>query len=237
MGNSVWLFMWLIDKITKIDNEGWGWVLGGKPIKLENIKHLPRRTTQRYFSTLKKEGYISIQYTMRGMIIKVKKAKKKFNNGMPKVAHLDVKSGAPRVKSGAPNKTVSVDSTVDIKVFSQSKKTMKPHNELQHSDQHERQIDLDTGEDTSYKKSNENTNWNKFVSYWKTQCMKTKNIVPEIQPSKDKPTFHRIKRKFTNQQIVEIIDHFLDDKKSNEHLTITACFSADTINGWKLANK
>ena len=29
MGAAVWQFMWLIDKVTRIDADGWGWVLGG----------------------------------------------------------------------------------------------------------------------------------------------------------------------------------------------------------------
>ena len=33
MKESVWLFMWLIDKMTSITEEGIGRVLGGKPIK------------------------------------------------------------------------------------------------------------------------------------------------------------------------------------------------------------
>jgi hypothetical protein len=32
IGSAVWEFMWLIDKITRIDEDGKGWVLGGKPI-------------------------------------------------------------------------------------------------------------------------------------------------------------------------------------------------------------
>ena len=121
MGNSVWLFMWLIDKVTKIDEDGWGWVLGGKPINLEEIQHIPRRSTQRYLAILKKEGYIEIIRTMRGIIIKVAKAKKRFqgapkmahHNDEPEMAHQDTKNGASQTKSGASNKTVSVDRTVD----------------------------------------------------------------------------------------------------------------------------
>jgi hypothetical protein len=125
MGNAVWLFMWLIDKVTRIDDSGWGWVLGGKPINLDDVKHIPRRSVQRYLATLKKEGYIEVKYTMYGFIVKVAKAKKRFGSGTPKVAHLDdaagapemahphTKSGAPRAKSGAPNKTIQLDKTED----------------------------------------------------------------------------------------------------------------------------
>ena len=54
---------------------------------------------------------------------------------------------------------------------------------------------------------------------------------------KDKPTYHRIKKLYTNEQIDEIIDFFLASQKSKEYLTITACFSAHTINQWKQSNR
>lgn len=125
MGNSIWLFMWLIDKVTKIDDEGKGWVLGGAPINLEDIRHIPRRSAQRYLATLKNEGYIEITRTMRGFIVKVLKAKKRFQGApkaahgdVPKVAHHNTKSGASLTKFGASNKTVSIDKTVDITIAS-----------------------------------------------------------------------------------------------------------------------
>ena len=123
MGNAIWLYMWLIDKVTKIDDEGLGWVLGGKPLQIEEIKHIPRRSCQRYISILKKNQYITVTRTMRGVIIKVTKAKKSFGRQtrhVPKVAHLDMpelahgdtKIGASQTKIGASNKTVQYDSTV-----------------------------------------------------------------------------------------------------------------------------
>ncbi len=119
MGDAVWLYMWLIDKITRIDDNGLGYVLGGKPIQIDEIKGFARRTAQRYIAVLKDEGYIEVRYTPRGMVFMVTKAKKKFGrkteSGTPKVAHQTperyAESGAPqapvvahhRDKSGAPN--------------------------------------------------------------------------------------------------------------------------------------
>lgn len=98
-------------------------------------------------------------------------------------------------------------------------------------------FDLDEAEYKNQKKPNENENWKKFLSYWKKQCIILKHIDPEISASKDKPTFHRLKKKFENKDIISIIDFFLVSKKSEEHLSITSCFSADTINSWKKSNK
>lgn len=112
MGSSVWLFMWFIDKVTKIDNRGFGLVLGGKPINFDEITNIKRRTAQRYLARLKKEGYIEVKRTMRGVIVKVVKAKKRFGGDASKVAHHHVKSGASLVKSGASNKTVTIDRVV-----------------------------------------------------------------------------------------------------------------------------
>ena len=96
---------------------------------------------------------------------------------------------------------------------------------------------IEDGEYQNRKKPNENENWKKFIFYWKKQCLLLKRIDPEISSAKDKPTFHRIKKIFANQDIISIIDFFLINKKSDEHLTISACFSADTVNQWKKANK
>jgi hypothetical protein len=51
MGESVWLFMWLLDKITSISDEQIGKVLGGKPIKYEEVNNdldITERTYRRF---------------------------------------------------------------------------------------------------------------------------------------------------------------------------------------------
>lgn len=107
MGASVWQFMWCIDKITRVDSDGWGWVLGGKPINLDDIPFGHRITTSRNLGALEKEGYIRLVHTPNGIIVKVAKAKKRFST--------IVKPGLARTlnpvsKNAKPNKTVSVDS-------------------------------------------------------------------------------------------------------------------------------
>ena len=127
MKESVWLFMWLLDKITSINEDGVGKVLGGKPITHEDVSNeinMSRTTYWRYLQELKKHGYIQTLRAPTGLIISVMKAKKRFGRDVPKMKHrsksdvADVKhrlsecktSDVPDVKH--PNKTVPVDNTI-----------------------------------------------------------------------------------------------------------------------------
>jgi len=81
MGQAVWLFMWFLDKMTSISEEGTGSVLGGKPIKFEEVVEdlgVSERTYGRWISILKKNGYIKATRTPYGYSVKVYKAKKRF---------------------------------------------------------------------------------------------------------------------------------------------------------------
>lgn len=107
MGTAVWQFMWLIDKVTKIDDKGDGWVLGGKPINLTDIgENRSKVTVSRNLQRLKQQGYIEIIHAPYGMIIKVKKAKKRFNNNV----NARNRNDNPRFKNDNPNKTLQLDS-------------------------------------------------------------------------------------------------------------------------------
>lgn len=80
MGDAVWLFMRLLDKITRIDEQGNGWVLGGKPIKLSELAgKRSRSTVSRRLKVLGDQGYIVVKYAPHGIIIMVCKAKKRFS--------------------------------------------------------------------------------------------------------------------------------------------------------------
>ncbi len=112
MGIAVWEFMWCIDKITKIDDAGTGWVLGGKPITLAEIDMGHPNKTSEHLAKLRKEGYITTKRTPHGIIIKVINAKKRFtkNGESPKqVIHLNRLSDTPFSVSESP-KAVIVES-------------------------------------------------------------------------------------------------------------------------------
>jgi hypothetical protein len=81
MGAAVWEFMWCLDKITSISEEGVGVVLGGKPIKLEDIGMEIGKADNTISFNLNKladSGYINIVRTPYGISLKVMKAKKRF---------------------------------------------------------------------------------------------------------------------------------------------------------------
>ena len=78
MGQAIWLFGTLIDKVTKEENEK-GYVLGGKPITyadLEKEMPLTRRQYVRHIEILRDNGYISTKKTPHGLIIVINKSKK-----------------------------------------------------------------------------------------------------------------------------------------------------------------
>lgn len=86
MKESVWLFMWFLDKITRITNEH-GKVLGGKPIKFEDVNNdlgISRSLYQRWVKRLSEEGYIKTLRTPYGNCITVLKAQKRFRKDTPK---------------------------------------------------------------------------------------------------------------------------------------------------------
>lgn len=123
MGKTVWQFLWCLDKVTKIDNEGRGVVLGGKPIKLKDISGTHRVTVSRNLTHLEKEGYITLLHTPRGIIIKVMKMKKSFNKivkprfsenakaGLAKTLKHRNTNAKPVYTNAKPNKTTAVDNS------------------------------------------------------------------------------------------------------------------------------
>lgn len=89
MGIAIWEFIWCLDKVTKIDEKGNGYVLGGKPVNLKDIADdldLSEDTISRNLDALHGEGYIEKTRTPNGLSIKVFKAKKIFQKGNRKNA-------------------------------------------------------------------------------------------------------------------------------------------------------
>jgi len=113
---SIWLFMWLIDKITSISEEGIGKVLGGKPIKFEEVRDelgISKNTYGRWVAKLVKNGYINIKQAPYGTIFSVNKAKKRFGRRVPTNGEsISPRIGKLECRNGESNKTVQLDSTV-----------------------------------------------------------------------------------------------------------------------------
>ena len=81
MGTAVWEFMWCLDKITKVDDEGIGYILGGKPVNLKEIANeigITEPKISKNLNKLKNKGYLMLTRTPYGLIIRLNKAKKRF---------------------------------------------------------------------------------------------------------------------------------------------------------------
>jgi hypothetical protein len=78
MGISVWMFLWCLDRITR-DEDGWGLVLGGKPVKDEEIARrlgLHKNTIHRDRQALTKGNYIEAIRTPYGFRYRVRNSRK-----------------------------------------------------------------------------------------------------------------------------------------------------------------
>ena len=112
MGTSVWLFMWLLDHVTSSTEQGEGIILGGKPIKFEEIKKdlgISPDTYTRWREKLLEYPYISATRTPYGMIFKVYKIHKRFGNRIRKIAESNTEEVRNLESENAEsNKTVTV---------------------------------------------------------------------------------------------------------------------------------
>ena len=113
MKESVWLFMWLLDKITSITEEQIGMVLGGKPITYEEVNkdlEVPERTYRDWVARLKKHQYIVAKRAPNGLIFYVNKAKKRFGqktSDVQKPAYRKGRSDVQKTQVGCAEKVGS----------------------------------------------------------------------------------------------------------------------------------
>lgn len=83
IGEAIWLYLWLLDKITSITEEGIGNTLNGKPIIDEDfVKEVgfSGKTYHRWLKKLKDSGYVNTKRSKNGNIITINKAVKIFKN-------------------------------------------------------------------------------------------------------------------------------------------------------------
>lgn len=88
VGPAIWVFLWCLDKITSINENGVGKVLGGKPIKrreLTDALGFSTKDISRHLLRLKTAGYINLLRTPFGYVITVNKAKKVFKKRTQRV--------------------------------------------------------------------------------------------------------------------------------------------------------
>lgn len=82
MGKSLWLYVYLLDKVTSIDEAGNGKVLGSKPLTYEKdispVFPITRQTYYKWIAQLEEYPYIETVRTPHGISFKVLKAHKVF---------------------------------------------------------------------------------------------------------------------------------------------------------------
>lgn len=81
MGESIWLYLWILDKVTSISEEDIGKVLSGRPVKCEEVcaeLGISEATYSRWVAKLKKGNYIDTLRVTYGLVITVNKAHKIF---------------------------------------------------------------------------------------------------------------------------------------------------------------
>jgi hypothetical protein len=140
MDAAVWLYLWLLDKMTSVNENGIGKVLGGMPVSYTQIyaeMGLSERTYRRWLKKLRDTGYIQTLRTPYGLVITVNKAEKIFSKkraakcgtskelrdtpntahqskrDMPNVAKRYAKSASSPATNGTSNKTIQ-DNTKTI---------------------------------------------------------------------------------------------------------------------------
>ena len=133
MKESVWLFMWLLDKMTSISEEGIGKVLGGKPITYEEINKelgISRPTYIRWVELLKKGEYINTLRTPRGLVFSINKPKKRFGRDVSKMKQHNKEKKRSDVSNSDSDvsKTDSEVSNSDIQYKTVSKTINKDNN-------------------------------------------------------------------------------------------------------------
>ena len=126
--SPLWLYLWLLDKMTSISENGVGKVLGGKPIKYDDITKelgISKTTARRWLYMLRDNNYINTTQAPYGLVISVNKASKIFGKRVTKKEHPVAREGdqkrtpsVPKMdtlvtKNGHSNKTIQLDNTVD----------------------------------------------------------------------------------------------------------------------------
>ena len=123
MNTSIWLYLLLIDKITSVNEDGIGLVLGGRPITYEEINEelgISRATYGRWIKILCAYPYIEIKRAPKGIIFRVFKAFKKFKN----LTDSDVSKMTHHSQSDVSKSNSDVSQTVHPITYRQLTKTI-----------------------------------------------------------------------------------------------------------------
>ncbi len=123
MSTSVWLYMWLVDKVTSITEDQVGIVLGGKPIMFTEIKEeldISQNTYSRWINRLSKYPYITTKRTPHGIIFQVFKIYKKFKKRFTTYGD-SLKTGSDSPQTGNVIKTIQDNNNIKKEIYKERK--------------------------------------------------------------------------------------------------------------------
>lgn len=205
-----------------------------RKLKLVNIITLVSRgTSKNHSNTWKVNKYIDTWQLGKKSIL-----------GKKTVVQLGKKSIHTKDTLTKDSKIAGSPQTAPSKVSIKTK-TMRRSDSRHFQDSDEPVINYDTGEISSpiqkqveLRKELE-VRFRRFSRFISEKLKTASDIIPEPTPETlARKTYKSlIARKYTDQQIVEIVNHFCTLPKAKEHPTITACFSNDTINSYKRTQK
>jgi len=259
--SCIWLYLWLLDKMTRVDNTtNLGYVLGGKPLKLEEdlSEFGNRKTVIIILKRLEDEGYIKTLRTPYGKSIFITKAKKIFGGKTnqersPKSGTSLQESGTSlhqkKQESGTSNKTRQYDKTIKEKQVShitnlveekEMKKNSFKYNESQHEDEFEVVIDLDSGKEVNPTPKVKRRKDADVLELQKAFIEICDNEIG-IKPIKDAKGYMAIKNALQYIEFDDIIDMyerwFKSGREREELLSLTACLSHNELNKFRLQKK
>ena len=211
----IWLFLWLIDRMTIIDEEkGEGKVLGGRPVKFEELQKeisISRTTYVEWIKLLREGGYIRTKRTPYGLIFTVYKASKIFGQKVDKNRSV-VKD---RTQKEEKDRSTSSRSSVYAEGRSSNKNTSSNNNKLP-------------------KGSNEVALLRTyFIDIVKAQ----KDFEPEMSFGKEGKLLKDKLARYSVVQLKDLMDKFLKSSTGEDlGYTLSICLSAGVMNKW-LAGK
>jgi hypothetical protein len=134
IGIAIWVFLWLIDRVTK-ERDGVGKVLGGKAIKIREIasgiKGATYQMVRDQLDLLEHQGYITRKRTAYGFVIDVQNSRKWGIWTRNQIVPTDQSENVPPEQSGAkrlvPGNTqiVPTDQNKEDTAVHSSKKTQQ----------------------------------------------------------------------------------------------------------------
>jgi len=202
---TIWLFLWLLDRMTLVDEEkGEGSVNGGRPIKFEEFeKEIPvsKKTYQRWVRDLRESGYIKTKRTPYGLIVTVFKASKIFGQKVRRVSK----------DASVSNREVSKDASYP------------PVEDASNYNSSINNKDNTPKRDSRIKE---------LINHFHDLCISKLGVKPVFN-GKDGQMLKIRLREMGTEEIRMMFQDYMDDPKAKEFLTVSSSLSAFRVNKFR----